>query len=82
MTTVVVRMATLGPAEAIDQGRELGSLAMGTAADLTIFRVVETPTPLTDSEGNSEIGRWDVEPVYCVRAGEVIDQMKAVPPRA
>ncbi len=72
----VVKMATLGPAELIDEGKELGSLLPGTVADLTIFRVVETPTVLTDSEGNRETGKWDVEPVYCIRAGQVIENMK------
>jgi len=76
----VVKMATLGPAELIGQGRELGSVEIWTVADLTIFRVVDAPTLLTDSEGNNETGRWDVEPVHCIRAGEVIDRMK-LPPR-
>lgn len=75
----VVKMATLGPATLIDEGRELGSLLPGTVADLTIFRVVETATMLTDSEGNSETGQRDVEPVHCIRAGEVISAMKAAP---
>jgi dihydroorotase len=77
----IVKMATLGPAELIDAGKELGSLLPGTAADLTIFRVVEARTVLTDSEGNSETGQWDVEPVHCVRAGKVFSTMK-IPPRA
>src|SRR5262249_827995 len=76
----VVRMATPGPAELIDEGKELGSLLPGTVADLTLFRVVDAPTELTDSEGNRETGKWDVEPVHCVRAGQVISEMKH-PPR-
>jgi dihydroorotase len=72
----VVKLATLGPAELIGAGKELGSLLPGTVADLTVFRVVEAPTVLTDSEGNSETGKWDVEPVHCIRAGQVFSQMK------
>jgi dihydroorotase len=77
----VVKMATLGPAELIGEAKELGSLLPGTAADLTIFRVVDKPTVLTDSEGNSETGSVDVEPVHCVRAGRLFSKMK-IPPRA
>ena len=76
----VVKLSTLGPAELIGRGYELGSLEPGTVADLTLFRVVEAPTVLTDSLGNSEIGSRDVQPVHCIRAGRVIDDMK-VPPR-
>lgn len=75
----VVKMSTLGPAELIDRGRELGSLSPGTVADLTLFRVVEQKTTLTDSLGNSETGDRDIQPVHCVRAGKVISEMK-IPP--
>ncbi len=75
----IVRMATLGPAQLIDQGFDLGSLELGTVADLTVFRVVETPTVLTDSLGNSETGNRDVEPVYCIRAGKLISDMSVAP---
>ena len=60
--------------------KELGSLLPGSEADLTIFRLMEAPTVLTDSEDKSEIGKWDVEPVHCVRAGRVFSKMK-IPPR-
>lgn len=76
----VVKLSTLGPAELIGQGCELGSLEPGSVADVTLFRIVEAPTVLTDSLGNSEIGRWDVQPVHCIRSGRVIDDMK-IPPR-
>ena len=75
----VVRTATLGPAELIDQGKELGSLSAGTVADLTLFRVVDQQTVLSDSLGNTEIGNRDVQPVHCIRAGNVISDMK-IPP--
>ena len=75
----VVRLATLGPAQLIDQGRELGSLSSGTVADLTLFRVVNQKTTLTDSLGNSEIGDRDIQPSHCIRAGKLISEMK-IPP--
>ena len=75
----VVKTATLGPAELIDEGKELGSLSAGTVADLTIFRVVEQQTVLTDSLGNSETGDRDIQPAHCIRAGKLISDMK-IPP--
>jgi len=75
----VVRLATLGPAQLIDRGRELGSLSAGTVADLTVFRVVKQKTTLTDSLGNSETGNRDIQPAHCIRAGKVIGEMK-IPP--
>jgi uncharacterized protein YkwD len=75
----MVKASTLGPAELIDQGRELGSLSAGTVADITLFRVVDQKTKLTDSLRNSETGDRDVQPVHCIRAGKVFSEMK-IPP--
>ena len=75
----VVKTATLGPAQLIDEAKELGSLSVGTVADLTVFRVVEQTTMLTDSLGNSEIGSRDIQPSHCIRGGKVISEMK-IPP--
>ena len=77
----VVDRATLGPARMIDDENELGSLSPGTVADLTVFRIVDAPTVLTDSLGKIEVGSRDVEPVHCIRAGGVISEVR-LPPRA
>lgn len=76
----VVEVATLGQARFIGEAKERGSLLPGCEADLTLFRLMEAPTVLTDSENKSEIGKWDFEPVHCVRAGRVFSRMK-IPPR-
>lgn len=75
----LVRMTTLGPAELIDEPRELGSLSPGTVADLTLFRIADQTTTLTDSLGIVEMADRDIQPVHCIRAGEVISEMK-IPP--
>jgi len=77
----VVTTATVGPARLIGEERELGSLSPGTVADVTLFRVVDKRTVLTDSLGNSETGSRDVEPVHCIRAGKVFSDLK-IPPAA
>ena len=75
----LVRMTTLGPAELIDEPKELGSLSPGTVADLTLFRFADQKTTLTDSLGIAETAERDVQPVHCIRAGIVISEMK-IPP--
>jgi dihydroorotase len=75
----VVRMTTLGPAELIDEPKELGSLSVGTVADITLFQVVDQKTTLSDSIGILETSDRDVQPVHCIRAGRVISDMKINP---
>ena len=77
--TEIVRMTTLGPAELIDEPKELGSLSPGSVADLTLFRVIDQKTTLTDSLGIQETADRDVQPAHCIRAGKVISEMK-IPP--
>lgn len=75
----LVQMTTLGPAELIDEAKELGSLSTDTVADLTLFRIANQQTTLTDSRGISETGERDIQPVHCIRAGKVFSDMK-IPP--
>lgn len=75
----LVQMTTLGPAELIDEPKELGSLSPDTVADLTLFRIADQKTILTDSVRISETADHDIQPVHCIRAGQVISDMK-IPP--
>ena len=68
----VVRLATLGPATAMGRVQEFGTLRPGACADITVFRVKEGPVAYTDSQGYTEQGNVDLEPVYTVRAGKVV----------
>ncbi|MDA9763742.1 amidohydrolase/deacetylase family metallohydrolase [Opitutales bacterium] len=77
--TELVQMTTLGPAELIDEPKELGSLSPGTVADLTLFRIADQALTLTDSVGLSETADHDIQPVHCIRAGKAISDMK-IPP--
>lgn len=52
--------------------RMLGCMAPGTHADLTLLRVYEGEWEFIDGAGNINIGPYALEPVSCIRAGQVM----------
>ena len=50
----------------------LGCVAPGTHADLTILRTHEGEWEYIDGDGNINIGPYALEPVSCIRAGQVM----------
>ena len=64
----VVAMATTGPATSIGRQDELGSLAIGRPAEVSVLRVEEGPVELSDGHETITADRQLV-PVGCVRAG-------------
>ena len=60
--------AILGP----ENERMLGCMAPGTHADLTLLRVHEGEWEFIDGDGNTNIGPYALEPVSCIRAGQVM----------
>ena len=52
--------------------RMLGCMAPGTHADLTIIRVHEGEWEYIDGAGNINIGPYALEPLSCIRAGQVM----------
>jgi len=68
----VVRLVTLGPADAIGRAEEFGTLRPGACADITVFRVLDGPVEYVDSEGASEQGTVDLAAVHTVRAGKLV----------
>lgn len=67
----VIRGATLHPARVLGLEGETGTLRPGAAADLSLLELTETPTELTDSEGNTRRARQHLRPVAAVRAGRL-----------
>ncbi|MCY4474620.1 MAG: amidohydrolase family protein [Chloroflexi bacterium] len=67
-------MATRNPAAVLGSEAErlLGCMAPGTHADLTILRVHEGEWEFIDGDGNINIGNLALEPVSCIRAGQVM----------
>ena len=64
----VVAMATVGPATSIHRSDELGSLAVGRPAEVSVLAVVEGPTPLSDGH-ETIVAERRLAAVGCVRAG-------------
>jgi dihydroorotase len=69
----VLAMATSQAAELIGRADELGSLAPGRVADISVLRLDERDWTALDSRRDSLTVHQQLVPVFCVRAGEVID---------
>ena len=66
-----IRMATLNPARAIGMDDELGSLAPGRAADITVLEEATGDWLFHDTEGDTLRGDKALAPVLTVKDGEV-----------
>jgi dihydroorotase len=64
----VIAMVTENPARQIHRAHELGSLAPGRCADVSVLRVVDGPRVLSDGHGTITAERC-LEAVGCLRAG-------------
>jgi len=63
---------TIRPAEVLGMSGEVGTLAPGTSADLSVLRWNSETLPLCDVTGAPRPGGcW--EPILTVRAGQLID---------
>jgi dihydroorotase len=72
----VVAMATVGPATSIRRSDELGSLAVGRPAEVSVLRIDDAPAELSDGHETITVDRR-LEPVGCVRAGDWIPAARA-----
>jgi dihydroorotase len=65
----VVAMATVNPARALGRDDELGTLKVGTIADVSVLDLVEEPVTFVDTNEHERSGdRW-LKPVATVREG-------------
>ena len=67
----VVRMTTLNAARGIGLGDQLGAVAVGREADLSIFDVVEGKWKFTDTLNQVFTGTQALVPVQTIRKGEL-----------
>ncbi len=68
----VVALATSRAAELIGRSDELGSLAPGRVADISVLCLAERPWTAVDSQRQQRAAALYLEPVFTVRAGEII----------
>lgn len=68
----VFRAVTSQPAQILGRAHDIGSLRVGSLADLTLLRWIEPSESLVDTHGNARSGgRW--EPAATVRGGKLIN---------
>lgn len=68
----VVRMTTAGPAHALRMSGEIGAIAPGREADLSVIDVVSGKWRFVDSDGAQIIGDLALVPVQTIRRGALI----------
>ncbi len=66
----VVRMTTARPASVLGLDGEIGALAVGRDADITILDLVEGDFTFTDTTGLAFPGGYGLVPVHTLRAGQ------------
>ena len=78
----VIAMATTAPAAALGRGAQLGTLAVGADADITVLRLEEGRFDLTDSAGTTRAARQRLVPAAVIRAGrqQPIEPLVSVAP--
>lgn len=68
----VIRRTTFEPAKFLSRQQEIGTLAPGAIADITVLDVEEGEFPLTDSHGIVKTGRQRLEVRHTFRAGRQV----------
>jgi dihydroorotase len=67
----VLTAVTSNPARVLRMDGDIGTLRPGTVADVSVFRVVNKPVRLIDSEGVEVTGDTALVPVYTLKNGRV-----------
>lgn len=67
----VVQAVTINAAKAL-KSNEIGTLNLGTRADITIFKISDQYTKLIDSEGETLVGKRNLDPYMTFRNGKVV----------
>jgi dihydroorotase len=68
----VIRMTTTNAARLLGMSDEIGALAVGRVADITVLEVVRGAWQFRDCFGETFTGETALVPVHTVRAGELI----------
>ncbi len=71
--TSVVRATTQHPAEVLRMGDEIGSLKVGSRADVTVLDEIHAPWTFRDRQGGTAVGKSRLVPKLVVRRGRAIE---------
>jgi dihydroorotase len=69
----VILKSTWVPARVIGRDRELGTLRVGTVADILVFSLEEGEFPLEDTHLRIEIAKQRIKPRFLMKAGQIIE---------
>lgn len=68
----VVKRSTWNPAIVLRKEDEIGTLKIGACGDVACFKVLEGTFSFLDSVGETRRGRYKLEAIHVIRAGEVV----------
>ncbi len=78
----VVPMVTINPAKMLGRTNEIGSLAIGRVADISVLNDERGRFLLRDNEDHRVVAERLLRPAFCLRAGERFDADSPILPQA
>ena len=78
----VVPMVTTNPAAMLGRSEEIGSLAVGRVADVSVLEDLRGRFILRDNEKTEVVADRLLRPAFCLRAGERFDATASILPQA
>jgi dihydroorotase len=66
----IVKQTTTAAAKSIGRENELGTLKVGTVADLSAFEIQDGQFQFRDVRDNLQIGQKNIQPILTIRAGK------------
>lgn len=78
----VIEMVTCNPAKLLRMEDEIGSIAVGREADISVLKIETGRFKLSDNSGESVVAEQLIRPAFCLRAGQKFDATSAFVPDA
>lgn len=78
----VIEMVTCNPAKLLRMEDEIGSIAAGREADISVLKIETGRFKLSDNSGESVVAEQLIRPAFCLRAGKRFDATSAFVPDA
>ena len=78
----VVPMVTSHPAAMLGRSAEIGSLAVGRVADVSVLDDLRGRFALRDNDSNTVVAERLLQPAFCLRAGQRYDAVASILPMA